>query len=260
MEEIEKENQKKYFWLKLPKIFFEDARIKKLRRIAGGDTYVVIFLKMMLLVINNDGIFIFEGIEKTLAEELALILDEDEDNVKVVLSFLLAQNELIEINDVQFLFNRVPNMIGKEGESAARVRKHREKLQALHCNDGVTECNDSVTHSKRKIEKKKKEKNLEILSLPFPKIKVERVDFKNFKNKLLELCPSYEFKLPYPNSLNYIQDHKGFCLKNDHIYDLQIEKFISKDDSFIIWEYLFSVQDEVFEFISKTFIDPKSVL
>lgn len=127
MEEIEKENQKKYFWLKLPKNFFEDARIKKLRRIAGGDTYVVIFLKMMLLVINSDGIFIFERIEKTLAEELALILDEDEDNVKVVLSFLMAQNELIEINDVQFLFNRVQNMIGKEGESAARVRKHREK-------------------------------------------------------------------------------------------------------------------------------------
>ena len=66
--------QKKYYWLKLPISFFSDPRIKKLRRIAGGDTYVIIFLKIMLTVINSEGIYTYEGIEKTLEEELALKL------------------------------------------------------------------------------------------------------------------------------------------------------------------------------------------
>ena len=33
---------KKYFWLKLKKVFFRDKAIKKLRSIAGGDTYTIL--------------------------------------------------------------------------------------------------------------------------------------------------------------------------------------------------------------------------
>ena len=40
---------KKYYWLKLKADWFSDKRIKKLRSIAGGDTYTIIYLKMMLL-------------------------------------------------------------------------------------------------------------------------------------------------------------------------------------------------------------------
>ena len=32
-------NPKKYYWLKLKKDFFNQKEIKKLRKIAGGDTY-----------------------------------------------------------------------------------------------------------------------------------------------------------------------------------------------------------------------------
>ena len=41
--------EKKYYWLKLKEGFFEQKIIKKLRKIAGGDTYVIIYLKMQLL-------------------------------------------------------------------------------------------------------------------------------------------------------------------------------------------------------------------
>ena len=36
---------KKYYWLKLKDDFFNSREIKKLRRIAGGDTYTIIYLK-----------------------------------------------------------------------------------------------------------------------------------------------------------------------------------------------------------------------
>ena len=79
---------KKYFWIRLKTDFFKSLAMKKLRRIAGGDTYTIIYLKLQLLSANNDGVLYYEGIENTFAEEIASLLDEDEDNVKVTLQFL----------------------------------------------------------------------------------------------------------------------------------------------------------------------------
>ena len=55
---------KRYYWLKLQKDFFTQPKIKKLRKIAGGDTYTIIYLKMQLLSLNNGGKLFFEGIEE----------------------------------------------------------------------------------------------------------------------------------------------------------------------------------------------------
>ena len=46
---------KRYYWLKLPDDFFRQKPIKKLRRIAGGDTYTIIYLKMLLVSLKNEG-------------------------------------------------------------------------------------------------------------------------------------------------------------------------------------------------------------
>ena len=74
-------NGKRYFWLKLDRHFFNNARIKKLRRLAGGDTYTIIYLKLLLLSIEFNGLLIYEGIEETFEKEMALKLEEDEENV-----------------------------------------------------------------------------------------------------------------------------------------------------------------------------------
>ena len=66
--------RKKYYWLKLKNDFFRQKEIKKLRQIAGGDTYVIIYLKMQLLSLQNNGRLFFEGYEDTFANELALEL------------------------------------------------------------------------------------------------------------------------------------------------------------------------------------------
>lgn len=75
------------------------------RRIAGGDTFTIIYLKMQLLSIQSEGVLKFEGTEESLSEQLALELDEDEDNIKLTLAFL-SQNNLIEqISDSEFLMH-----------------------------------------------------------------------------------------------------------------------------------------------------------
>lgn len=43
---------KRYYWLKLPDGFFRQKAIKKLRKIAGGDTYTIIYLKMLLVAMK----------------------------------------------------------------------------------------------------------------------------------------------------------------------------------------------------------------
>ncbi len=122
--------KKRYYWLKLETGFFRSKSIKKLRRIAGGDTYTIIYLKMLLSSLENNGKLYFEGVEKTFAEEIALDIDENEDDVNVVISFLLSAGLMTESPDGdEVMLEQVPEMVGSETAGAARVRKFREKEQ-----------------------------------------------------------------------------------------------------------------------------------
>lgn len=129
---------KRYYWLKLYDDFFGSLRIKKLRRMAGGDTYVIIYLKMQLKAMKTDGVLRWKGVEENIVEELALDLDEEPDNVKVTLAYLLA-NGLAETDDnVNLFFPYAVANVGSEGASAQRVREYRER-KALQCNTDVTQ-------------------------------------------------------------------------------------------------------------------------
>lgn len=139
---------KKYYWLKLKNDFFTNKKIKKLRKIAGGDTYTIIYLKMQLLSIKDGGKLFFENVEDSFTEELALELDEDVENVKVTLIFLIKNGLLVEANPEEFILPETIKCIGSETSSAERVRKHRElqkrKQLMLHCNTSVTKSNIEI--------------------------------------------------------------------------------------------------------------------
>lgn len=129
--------EKRYYWIQLKEGFFKQKEIKKLRKIAGGDTYTVIYLKMLLAAVKQGNKLFFEGVEDTFPEELALELDEDPENVKVTLSFLERQGLIQVMGEDEFLLLQCEEMVGSENESAARVRRYREK-KALQSNTGVT--------------------------------------------------------------------------------------------------------------------------
>lgn len=138
---------KRYYWLKLQDDFFKSKRIKKLRKIAGGDTYTIIYLKMQLLAMKNNGVLEFTGLENTFAEELALDLDEEPDNVNVTINFLLSTGLMETSDNVRYFVPYAVENTGSEGASAARVRKHRCE-KALQCNTDVTpmkqNCNGEI--------------------------------------------------------------------------------------------------------------------
>lgn len=128
---------RKYFWLKLKADFFNQKEIKLLRKIAGGDTYTIIYLKMLLKSLQDEGKLFFESIGDDFAEELALDLDEEPENVSLTISYLVSKGLLEIVETDEYFLNRVPEMVGSETASARRVRKHREK-RALQSNSGET--------------------------------------------------------------------------------------------------------------------------
>lgn len=123
--------ENRYFWLKLNQDFFDSKRIKKLRRMAGGDTYTIIYLKMQLLALNNDGIITWTGLEENIADELALDLDEAADDIKVTLTYMLHCGLCETSDNVNFFLPYVVQNTGSEGSSAKRMREKRAREKVL---------------------------------------------------------------------------------------------------------------------------------
>lgn len=141
---------KRYFWLKLYDDFFDSLRIKKLRRMAGGDTYTIIYLKMQLKAIKTDGVLTFTGIEQDFVDELALDLNEEPDDVRVTLAYLASCGLLETADNVSFFLPYAAACTGSEGASAQRVREFRER-KALHCNTAVTPVKQ-ISNGEKEIE------------------------------------------------------------------------------------------------------------
>ncbi|MTV64464.1 phage replisome organizer N-terminal domain-containing protein, partial [Streptococcus pneumoniae] len=73
---------KRYFWIQLAQDFFKSKEMKLLRKIAGGDTHTIIYLKMMLISLEDGGHIYYDGLADNLAEEIALVIDENVEDIK----------------------------------------------------------------------------------------------------------------------------------------------------------------------------------
>lgn len=172
---------KKYYWLKLKTNFFDSKEMLRLRSIAGGDTYTIIYLKMLLLSLKTDGLLEYDGIDATQDEEIALLLRESLDNVKLTIAFLKRVGLLEMVNKNDFFLNQVPTLTGGETQGAERQRRHRENVKALQCHADVTPL--SQNHNARdksiEIEKENKNKKDKTYSPFLPSVAEDIVTFLN---------------------------------------------------------------------------------
>ena len=158
-------SSEKYYWLKLKDDFFSSKRIKKLRKLAGGDTFLIIYLKMQLISMKNDGIIRYTGLEKTFAEELALDIDEDIDNVQVTLSYLVGTGLAESSDNINYFFPYAVENVGSETAAAQRMREARSRvsLPPAEQQENISEqCSNNVRTCYTDIEKEKEiDKELE---------------------------------------------------------------------------------------------------
>lgn len=135
---------KRYYWIQLAQDFFKSKEMKLLRKIAGGDTHTIIYLKMMLISLEDGGHIYYDGLADNLAEEIALVIDENIEDIKITLIFLESKGLLTRNSDRDYFLEQVPEMVGSETASARRVRKFRKNQLALQCNNGVTKRNGDI--------------------------------------------------------------------------------------------------------------------
>lgn len=135
---------KRYYWLQLKENFFKQPRIKKLRKMAGGDTYTIIYLKMQLLSLQNGGKLIYEGIEENFSDEVALNIDENQQDVKMAILYLIEQGLIVEGEIDEYSLPETMNSIGSETASTIRSKRSRSK-KALQCNTDATSLQHDAT-------------------------------------------------------------------------------------------------------------------
>ena len=137
---------KKYYWLKLKENFFEEKQIKYLRSLPDGDKIVIAYLKMQLKSLKTEGFIKYDSILPSNIDELAMVLDENTNTIKLMIGALQKVNAVEILDDGSFYMIAMQDLIGKEGESAERVRRFRknEQLKALQCNSDVTKCNTEI--------------------------------------------------------------------------------------------------------------------
>ena len=135
---------RRYYWLQLKEDFFKSKEMKLMRKLPGGEELTIIYLKIMLASLPDEGKIYFEGLAEDLAEELALLIDEDTEAVRMALMFLTKKNLLTTNDNYQFTLEQVPEMIGSETASTRRSRKYREGQKALQCNTDATKRNGDI--------------------------------------------------------------------------------------------------------------------
>ncbi len=198
---------KKYYWLKFKIDFFADPKIKKLRRIPGGDTYTIIYQKLLLLSVPHGGILALQGIEDSLADELSLILDETAEAIGICWAFLLANKMVEEINRLEYFMSSLQSMIGSESDSAERKRRQRlrEKSQG---NQSVTlshACPKSVTTEKE-------------IDIYFKNIylSLEKISFQDFLALTAKISKDIPKIIEVANALGLPTFEDGSCTQYGH--------------------------------------------
>ena len=212
-----KSKTKIYFWLKLDENFFKNLAIKNLRKsITGGDTCVLIYQKMLLSSLPNNGVIYFEGTLQDITQEIALNLDEKIDDVRLTLEYF-SQYGLIQIGeDGSAEMLQVPMLIGQETNwNKYKREKKLEKFQPLS-NQSPTKLEDvqSVSnHVPTDIEKEKeKEKEIELEKEIDIELDIEKEKSPSVDNDIL-------FK-------NYMDLFINFAKKNINKRSLALQTFI----------------------------------
>ena len=101
-------------------------------------------------LLKSEGVFVYEHLCENIAEEIALMIDEDVSIIKLLLAALEKTKTIEFLDENTFMLSEMQELIGSEGSSAARVRKYREKYKMLQCNAEVTESNEPVTNVSRR--------------------------------------------------------------------------------------------------------------
>lgn len=224
---------KRYYWLKLKKSFWDEPSVLFLRNLPSGDTLVIIYLKLLCMSAEYDGFLYFEGAYGSVEDEIALSLREDKMMVQMALSAMKKVNLVVMgMDDLEMQFTKIGEMVGIDSESASakRVREYRarkaleqQELLGVTMKHGgnavVTNGNTEIEKEKEKEIEKKKESDVEGLGL-YHNVFLTPEEFQN----LQELYPA-----DYMQKINNLSVYMVSANKNYQSHYMTICRWARED-------------------------------
>lgn len=125
--ELTQDDKQAYFWWKFKHDFFDDIGIKRLSKLPKGDTFILLYIKLITLSLKCNGYICYEGTGIDLIEEISLHLDRDIEECRELIEksemynliTLTDNNEMIYINS----FNTYTGV----DDAKTRMRNSRER-------------------------------------------------------------------------------------------------------------------------------------
>ncbi len=208
-------NDKKFFWLKFHENFFKQREIKKMRQVKGGELYIVIYLKLQLLSLKQNGEIYFEETEEDIYEQLSIEIDETIDSIRDTVSFM-SVNGLCELEGQDISLIKTKELINVTPDGTIRSQKSRAKKKLLEQEDDTnsimqkqdaTKCNTEKEIDLKKDLKKEKEKKKEkVLEKEEEKEKEEESE----RRKNIEKEEEKEKKETYGKNDNVLLTDKNY--------------------------------------------------
>jgi predicted phage replisome organizer len=118
-----------YYWMKFSENFFSDENILFLETQENGTKYIIFWQKLLLRTLRAEHPGMLRFNEKIPYDDmlLATVTRTDIDTVRVAMKFFLELGMVEILDDKTIYIEAVQKLIGKECESAERVRLHRER-------------------------------------------------------------------------------------------------------------------------------------
>lgn len=153
----------KKYWIKLEKDFLNSSQIKVIKNMPNGKGYIIFYLALMLESTNTEGHLRFSELVPYNEEMLASVTDTNVDIVRSAMKIFQSLGMIQILENGTIFLPDVPNRVGKESESAERVRIYRERQKLLQCNADVTKCNDNKDKDIYKEKEINKDNNYQLI-------------------------------------------------------------------------------------------------
>lgn len=217
---------KRYYWLKLPKDFFQSETMRWLEEQPNGIYYSNFYLKLCLMSMNDNGMLIRRVGEMYIpydVKRLSELTNINSDTIMVAIQLLQKVGLLEILDNGAFYLNQVKNMVGSETVKAeqmrkSRARKKQKQLEGNNVTKALPNCSKNVVEN---VTPENRDKRIDIrdkrIDSRDKKIDSRVIDKENENNNTTALKEIINI---YMNNINY------------SVSSIEYEKLVSDIDEY----------------------------
>lgn len=212
---------KRYYWLKLPKDFFQSETMRWLEEQPNGIYYSNFYLKLCLMSMNDNGMLIRRVGEMYIpydVKRLSELTNINSDTIMVAIQLLQKVGLLEILDNGAFYLNQVKNMVGSETVKAeqmrkSRARKKQKQLEGNNVTKALLNCSKNVVEN---VTPENRDKRIDIRDKRID----SRVIDKENENATTVALKKEEVINIYMNNINY------------SVSSIEYEKLVSDIDEY----------------------------